>query len=104
MRLEPIIIPPGMSLLRSTFYTTVAFTGGSATLSIGTSAGDSTYVNATSVASIGIYPLTLQTGTASEINLVNMPALSSSANLFVRLTQTAVATATGTGTLVLEYS
>lgn len=97
----PISAPAGMTLLRATFFTTVAFTGASATLTLGVSAGDATYVTATDIHAIGTAALTVNGGATVSADCLALPA---APNLFPRIIQTATTTAVGTGTLVLEYA
>jgi hypothetical protein len=93
-------IPLNATLLRATVYTGVAFLAATdAKVSIGTSAGDQSYVAQTSIKAQGIVDLTLVAAAAAS--LLAAPA---APNLYVRITQTGTTSATGTATLVLEYT
>ena len=93
-------IPKGATLLRAFVYTGTAFTAGTdCKISIGTSAGDQSYVAQASVAAIGIVELTLVNAAAATLL-----AAITAPQFFVRLTQSGTATAVGAATLVLEYA
>ena len=51
-------VPPGATLLSATVYTSVAYTGATATIQIGNAAAGAQYVAAVSIQAIGIVPLT----------------------------------------------
>jgi hypothetical protein len=95
-----VSIPAGATLLRATVYTGTAFLAATdAKISIGTSAGDQTYVAQASVKALGVVSLTLVAAAAAA--LLSVPA---APQLFVRITQTGTTSATGAATLVLEYA
>jgi hypothetical protein len=50
-------IPPGCTLLSAVVYTSVAYTGATVTIQLGSSAGDSSYVAAISIKAVGMVPL-----------------------------------------------
>jgi hypothetical protein len=98
-------VPPGLTLLRATVFTTVAFLGSTTvTLALGTQAGDNTYVTATDVKAVGTHPLTLNSGATVTADCLAMPALASGSNLFGTLAQGGTPSATGTATLLLEFA
>lgn len=90
-----ISLPPGAAILSANFYTTVAYTGATATVQLGSSAGASDFVAATNIKSLGFVLLTLAAGAA----IGNLPA---TPNVFARIVQT-TPTAVGNGFLVIEY-
>lgn len=92
--------PAGKTLLRATVYTETAYTAVTdAKIEIGVSAGDASYVAATSIKAVGIVPLTLVGAEAAP--LASLPA---PPNLFVRVVQSGGSTAVGNAILVLEYA
>jgi hypothetical protein len=95
-----VSLPPGGTLLNASVYTSVAYTGNTVTIALGVSAGDATYVTATTIKAIGVYPLTLLQPAAAGPAI--MPA--TSPNLFIRVIQTATTTNVGTAFLVLNYT
>jgi hypothetical protein len=98
-------VPPGLTLLRATVFTTVAFLGSTTvTLALGTQASDATYVTATDVKAVGTHPLTLNRGATVTADCLSLPALASGSNLFGTLAQGGTPSATGTATLVLEFA
>ena len=94
----PISVPKGKTLLRASVYTSTAYTGTTVTIQIGSSAGDASYVAATTIKALGVYALTLVAAAAAALG--SLPA---TPNLFVRIVQTGP-TAVGAATLVLEYA
>ena len=80
-------------------YTSVAYTGATATIQIGNAVAGAQYVAAVSIAPIGIVSLTLLA--AQTPAFLSMPA--GSPNLFIRIVQTSP-TAVGTAKLVINYS
>lgn len=93
-------VPAGKTLLRATVYTTTGYGAGTdAKIEIGTSAGDPSYVAATSIKAVGIVALTLVATAAAALAV--LPA---TPNLFIRVVQSGTASATGAATLVLEYA
>lgn len=94
-----VAIPANATLLRATVYTGTAFLAATdAKVSIGTSAGDQSYVAQTSIKALGAVALALVAAAAAALL-----AAPTAPQLFVRITQTGAASATGTATLVLEY-
>jgi hypothetical protein len=91
-------IPPGSTINGITVFTTVAFTGGSALLLVGSAAAGAQYVASVSIASVGIIKTTL-IGTAT--GLAAMPT--GSPNLFFDFSQTSAPTAVGAATVIVEY-
>jgi hypothetical protein len=92
-------IPSGCTLLSAVVYTSVAYTGATATIQIGNAAGGAQYVAAVSILPIGIVPLTLL---AAQIPaFLSMPA--GTPNLFIRIVQTSP-TAVGAAVLVVNYA
>lgn len=97
-------IPPGAAVASMTVYTTTAFGAVTdAKISVGVSAGDATYVAATSIKAAAVVALTLATGTTTAAAMLSMPALSSGTNLWVRIAQSGGNSATGAATLVVDY-
>jgi hypothetical protein len=92
-------VPLGSSLMSIAVYTTTAYTGTTAALTIGNVAGGAQYVASTSISGIGIVQLTL-VNTASAA-LLSMPA---PPNLFIRIAQGATPTAVGAAMLVIDYT
>jgi hypothetical protein len=92
-------IPAGSILHSIMVYTTTAYTGTTANLSIGNSAAGAQYVTAVSIASIGIVSLTLLA--AQTPAFASMPAVP---NLFIRIAQSTTPTAVGAATLLVKYS
>src|SRR5438477_8287860 len=92
-------IPPGATLLSAVVYTSVAYTGATATIQIGNAAAGAQYVAAVSIAPIGIVNLTLLA--AQTPALSSMP--NASPNLFIRIVQTATFTAVGSAKLIINY-
>ena len=99
-----ISLPPGGAIIAATVFTTVAY--GAVTdckISLGTSAGDNSYLSGgttVSVKALGVYVLTLvQPGAAGPALMPN-----ASPNLYIRLVQTGTASATGTAFLIINYS
>jgi hypothetical protein len=95
--LPPLSIPPGATILGITAYTTTAFTAGTdAKLEAGISAGDATYVAATSIKALGVVAMTLASATLAAMG-ATLP------NLFIRIVQSGTPTAVGAATIVVEY-
>lgn len=95
-----VSVPAGKTLLRATVYTGTAYTAVTdAKIEIGTSAGDPSYVAATSIKAAGVVALTLVAAAAAA--LASLPA---PPNLFVRVVQSGGSTAVGNAVLVLEYA
>jgi hypothetical protein len=92
-------IPAGSILHSIMVYTTTAYTGTTANLSIGNAAAGAQYVTAVSIASIGIVSLTLLA--AQTPAFASMPAVP---NLFIRIAQSTTPTAVGAATLLVKYS
>jgi hypothetical protein len=92
-------VPPGCALLSAVVYTTVAYTGTTANISIGNVAAGAQYVAAVSIASIGILPLTLLA--AQTPAFLSMPV--AQPNLFIRIAQSTTPTAVGSAVLVINY-
>jgi hypothetical protein len=93
-------VPAGATIIWIAVYTTTAYTGTTANISIGNAAAGAQYVVATSIASIGIVQLTLVNAAAAA--LLSMPA--GTPNLFIRIAQSTTPTAVGAGTLVVNYT
>lgn len=95
-------IPPGASIASMEVFTTTAFGAVTdAKISIGTSAGDQTYVAQTSIKAGGVVTLAPAATTACAAALLALPA--GSPNLWVRITQSGGNSATGAATLVIDY-
>lgn len=92
-------LPAGGTLLNASVYTTVAYTGATVALTMGTSAGDNSIVTTVSIKAVGLVPLTLIQAAAAAPGI--MPA--TSPNLFWRLAQ-GTPTAVGTAFLILNYT
>lgn len=90
-------IPPGAAIASMIVYTTTAYTGGSALLTIGSAAGGAQYVASVSIASIGVINLTLVNAAAAAF--LSAPA----AGFFVRVNQSSAPTAVGAATIVIDY-
>lgn len=90
-------IPTGAAIASMIVYTTVAYTGGSALLTIGSAAGGAQYVASVSIANIGVVNLTLVNAAAAAF--LSAPA----AGFFVRVNQSSAPTAVGAATLVIDY-
>jgi hypothetical protein len=88
-----LAVPPGFKLLRATTFTSLAYTGNTVTLALGTTVGGAEIVAAVSIKSLGVVAHTLLPAAAFPVvgGLVT-----------ARVTQTATATVVGTGTVVLE--
>ena len=99
-----VSLPPNGTLISATVYTTVAYAAVTDTkISIGTSAGNNSYLSggtAVSVQSLGVYVLTLTQPDGGGPAI--MP--NASPNLFIRLVQTGTASATGTAFIILNYT
>lgn len=93
-------VPTGATIVTIAVYTTTAYTGTTANLSIGSAAAGAQYVAATSIASIGVVQLTLVNAAAAS--LLSMPA--GTPNVFIRIAQGATPTVVGAGTLVINYT
>ena len=92
-------LPPGGCLFSAVVFTTTAYTGTTVTVQLGLSAGDASYVAATTIKAIGMFPLTLvQAAGAGPAIMPN-----ASPNLFIRVVQTG-ATAVGSSFLVISYT
>lgn len=96
-------LPPGASFMAAKFICTTAFTGNTATLQIGSTAGGAEYVAATDIKTpAATATILVLKGIA---NTISLPALDvNGKNIYVRLVQTATFTAVGTGTLFLEFA
>lgn len=90
-------LPVGAAIESMTVYTTTAFTGGTATITIGSAAGGAQYVASVSIASIGVVTLTPVAAQAAAF--LSAPA----AGFFVRITQASAPTAVGAATLVFAF-
>jgi hypothetical protein len=112
----PLYIPANSTVTAIQTFTGTAFTGGSATITIGSTLGGAEYVASVSVASAGTISHTLVAGALGSFGtagsgLMNTPANSTVSGLagapttpiYVRITQTATTTAVGTATLVVQY-
>jgi hypothetical protein len=93
-------VPAGATILTAIVYTTTAYTGTTANISIGNAAGGAQYVAATDIHAIGVVQLVLVNAAAAA--LLSMPA--GTPNLFVRIAQSTTPTAVGAGTLVIHYT
>lgn len=93
-------IPPGSSITSIKVFTGTAFTAVTdAQISIGSSAGDASYVALASIKAVGLVNLTLVAAAAAA--LASAPA--GSPNLFMRIVQTGTPSAVGAATLVVDY-
>jgi hypothetical protein len=93
-------VPAGATIESIAVYTTTAYTGTTANISIGSAQGGAQYVAATSIASIGIVQLTLVNAAAAA--LLAMPV--GTPNVFIRIAQSTTPTAVGAGMLVINYT
>lgn len=94
-------VPTGALIVAFDVYTTTAFTAVTdAMISIGSTAGGSDYVAATSIKAAGVVHLTLAATTIA--NLVSMPT-QATPNVFIRIAQSGGSTAVGAATLVARY-
>jgi len=97
-------IPPGAAIQSLIVYTTTAFGAVTdAQITIGTSAGDNTYVAATSIKAGGLHTLAVASTATAAAAMLAAPALSSGVNLWVRIAQSGGNSATGAATLVVDY-
>lgn len=94
-----LIVPPGAAIESIVVYTTTAYTGTGVTVQIGSSAGDTSYVAATSIKSAGIVTLTPAATATASAALLSAPA----AGLFIRVAQSGTPTAVGAATLVVAF-
>ena len=94
-----IAIPVGARILNIIVYVTTAFTGGTPTIALGNAAAGAQYVAATSVATGGVYALTIASTVAAAAGLLSFPG-----NLYVRINQASAPTAVGAATLVINYA
>lgn len=90
-----VSLPAGAILSGITVYTTTAFTGGSALLTVGSVQGGAQYVASVSIASLGALKATLLAAAAA------IPA--GTPNLFFEISQTSAPTAVGAATVLIEY-
>ncbi len=93
-------LPTGATLVSMAVYTTTAYTGTTANISIGNAAAGAQYVTAVSIAGIGVVQLTLVNAAAAA--LLSMPA--GTPNLFIRIAQSTTPTAVGAGVLIVNYT
>lgn len=94
-------LPAGGCLKNATVFTTTAYGAVTdAKISLGVSAGDASYVTATTIKALGVFPLTLLQPAAAGPAI--MPA--TSPNLFIRVAQSGGNSATGAAFLVLSYT
>ena len=93
-------LPPGGILHSAKVYTTTAYTGTTANISLGSAAAGAQYVTAVSIASVGLVTLTLVASAAAAF--LSFPT--GSPNLFIRIAQSTTPTAVGAGSLILTYS
>ena len=93
-------VPAGATIESIAVYTTTAYTGTTANISIGSAQAGAQYVAATSIASIGIVQLTLVNAAAAA--LLAMPV--GTPNVFIRIAQSTTPTAVGAGMLVINYT
>ena len=94
-----ITIPTGARVLNIFAYVTVAFTGGTPTIALGNAAGGAQYVAATSLATAGVYMLSIAGTTAAATGLLSFPG-----TLYVRINQASAPTAVGNVPLAIQYS
>lgn len=92
-------VPAGCILRSMSVYTTTAYTGTTANISVGNAAAGAQYVTAVSIASIGIVALTLLAAQTPAFS--SMPA---APNLYIRIAQSTTPTAVGAGILIVNYS
>lgn len=93
-------LPTGCTINSIAVYTTTAYTGTTANISIGSAAAGAQYVTAASIAGIGIVTLTLVNAAAAS--LLSLPA--GTPNLFIRIAQSTTPTAVGAAMLIVEYT
>jgi hypothetical protein len=93
-------VPAGATILTAAVYTTTAYTGTTANISIGSAAGGAQYVAATDIHAVGVVQLVLVNAAAAA--LLSMPA--GTPNLFIRIAQSTTPTAVGAGVLVIDYT
>ena len=92
-------LPVGAAIESLTVYTTTAFTGGTATLTIGSASGGAQYVASVSVAAAGVVVLSPVASAACAAALLAAPA----AGFFATITQASAPTAVGAATLVVAF-
>lgn len=94
-----VTLPPGAINVTYRTYTTTAYTAVTdAKISIGSSAGDQSYVAQTTIAAIGVKSHT-PVDAAAAVHLAP-----GALTFFVRVTQSGGSTAVGAATLVFDYS
>jgi hypothetical protein len=93
-------VPVGATIMTIWVYTTTAYTGTTANISIGSAAAGAQYVAATDIHAVGIVQLTFAAG--GTAGLLSMPA--GTPNLFIRIAQSTTPTAVGAATLVVDYT
>jgi len=94
-----ITVPTGARILSIVAYVTTAFTGGTPTIALGNAAGGAQYVAATSLATAGIYTLSIAATTTAASGLLSFPG-----TLYVRINQASAPTAVGNVTLAITYA
>ena len=99
-----LAVPTGATIIEILVYTTTAYTGTTANISIGNVAAGAQYVAATDIHAIGVVQLTLVNAAAAA--LLAMPAATGTppANVFIRIAQSTTPTAVGAATLVINYT
>jgi hypothetical protein len=93
-------VPTGATIITIAVYTTTAYTGTTANISIGNVAAGAQYVAATDIHAVGVVQLVLANTAAAA--LLSMPA--GTPNVFIRIAQGATPTAVGAATLVIDYT
>ena len=92
-------LPTGCTIASIVVYTTTAYTGTTANLTIGSAAAGAQYVAATDIHAVGIVTCTfVAAGTAG---LLLLPA--GTPNLFLRIAQSTTPTAVGAAMVVVNY-
>jgi hypothetical protein len=89
-----LAMPAQYGALRITFYTTTAFTGTTANITVGTTLDGTEVLGVTNIKSAGV-----ASGTIVIANPTNMTATT----LFIRLAQSTTPTAVGAAQMVIEY-
>jgi hypothetical protein len=94
-----VSVPIGATIVSMAVYTTTAYTGTTANLTIGNVAAGAQYVAITGIGAVGVVQLTLVNAAAAA--LLSMPA---PPNLFIRIAQGATPTTVGAGVLLIDYT
>lgn len=93
-----VSLPAGVTINSLKVYTTMAYTGTTANISVGSAVGGAQYVAATDISAIGVVTLAMVAAAAAA--LLALPA--GSPNFFIRIAQGATPTAVGAAVLVIE--